>query len=42
MARLAAYSWPGNIRQLENTIKKIVATGDSESALSELVEISPE
>jgi two-component system, NtrC family, response regulator AtoC len=42
LARLAAYSWPGNIRQLENTIKKIVATGDSEAALAELVDISPE
>jgi two-component system response regulator AtoC len=42
LARLAAYSWPGNIRQLENTMKKIVATGDSESALAELVDISPE
>ncbi len=42
VARLAAYSWPGNIRQLENTMKKIVATGDSESALAELVDISAE
>jgi two-component system response regulator AtoC len=42
LARLRAYSWPGNIRQLENTMKKIVATGDSESALAELVDISPE
>jgi two-component system response regulator AtoC len=42
LARLAAYSWPGNVRQLENTMKKVVATSDSESALAELVEISPE
>jgi two-component system response regulator AtoC len=42
LTRLAAYSWPGNIRQLENTMKKIVATGDSGSALAELVEISPD
>jgi len=41
LARLAAYSWPGNIRQMENTMKKIVATGDSETALAELVDISP-
>jgi two-component system response regulator AtoC len=41
-ARLSAYSWPGNVRQLENTMKKIVATGDSEAALAELVDISPE
>jgi two-component system response regulator AtoC len=39
-ARLAAYSWPGNVRQLENTIKKIVATGDAEIALADLVDIS--
>jgi two-component system, NtrC family, response regulator AtoC len=42
VARLGAYSWPGNIRQLENTMKKIVATGDSEAALAELVDISPD
>jgi two-component system response regulator AtoC len=42
LARLAGYSWPGNVRQLENTMKKIVATGDSESALTELTDISPE
>ena len=42
LARLGAYSWPGNIRQLENTMKRIVATGDSEAALAELVDISPE
>jgi two-component system response regulator AtoC len=39
-ARLSAYSWPGNVRQLENTIKKIVATGDAEIALADLVDIS--
>ena len=42
LARLSAYSWPGNIRQLENTMKKIVATGDADAALAELVDISPE
>lgn len=31
------YSWPGNIRQLESTIKSIVALGDQEIVLSELV-----
>jgi len=40
LARLAAYSWPGNVRQLENTIKKVVATNDSESALMELLDVS--
>lgn len=28
------YSWPGNIRELENTIKKIVAVGDEKLALA--------
>ncbi len=41
LTRLAGYPWPGNIRQLENTVKKIVATGDSEVALADLVDISP-
>ena len=27
-ARMAAYSWPGNIRQLENNVKEMVASGD--------------
>jgi two-component system, NtrC family, response regulator AtoC len=39
-ARLAAYPWPGNVRQLENTVKKIVATGDAEVALEDLVDIA--
>jgi two-component system response regulator AtoC len=39
--RLSGYSWPGNIRQLENTIKKIVATSDCDVALADLVDISP-
>jgi two-component system, NtrC family, response regulator AtoC len=42
MARLSDYSWPGNVRQLENTTKKIVATGDFEVALSDLVDFSPD
>lgn len=32
-----AYSWPGNIRELENVVKKIVALTDEDLALSELV-----
>lgn len=40
MRRLCEYSWPGNIRQLETTIKRIVATGDAEIAMADLVEIS--
>jgi two-component system, NtrC family, response regulator AtoC len=42
LERLGAYSWPGNVRQLENTMKKIVATSDCESAFAELLDISPE
>ena len=42
LARLATYSWPGNVRQLENAMKKIVATGDPDVALADLVEISPD
>jgi DNA-binding NtrC family response regulator len=33
--RLTEYSWPGNIRQLENTVKKIVALGDEDLALGD-------
>ena len=32
-----SYSWPGNIRELENVVTKIVALNDEELALSELV-----
>jgi two-component system response regulator AtoC len=35
-ARLASYSWPGNIRELENVCKKIVALGDEQLALADL------
>ncbi len=42
LARLAQYSWPGNVRQLENAMKKIVATGDMEVALADLIEMSPD
>jgi two-component system response regulator AtoC len=30
------YSWPGNIRELENVVKKIVALGDERLAIAEL------
>jgi len=33
---LADYHWPGNIRELENTIKRIVLFGDEKMALQEL------
>lgn len=35
------YSWPGNIRQLENIVKNIVALGDEEFAVSELLANAP-
>jgi two-component system response regulator AtoC len=31
------YSWPGNIRELENVVKKIVALNDEDLALAELI-----
>lgn len=39
LARMASYSWPGNIRQLENTVKRIVATGDVKGAVDDLIEL---
>jgi two-component system response regulator AtoC len=41
---LTEYFWPGNIRELENVIRKIVALNDEELAISELrsVNAAPE
>lgn len=36
LSALTGYSWPGNIRQLENTVKRIVALGDERLALDDL------
>lgn len=33
---LLDYAWPGNIRELENVVKKIVALGDEQLAVAEL------
>jgi two-component system, NtrC family, response regulator AtoC len=33
---LLEHSWPGNIRELENVVKKIIALGDEQIAVSEL------
>lgn len=42
MSTLMDHSWPGNIRELENVIKKIVALGDEEFALADLDAKVPE
>lgn len=34
MGKLLDYSWPGNIRELENVVKEIVALGDENLAMS--------
>jgi len=36
LAQFAEYDWPGNIRELENIVKKIVALGDERVALVDL------
>ena len=36
LEKLAAHSWPGNIRELENLTKKMVAFSDARAALSDL------
>jgi DNA-binding NtrC family response regulator len=36
LGRLVDYSWPGNIRELEYTVQKIIALGDAASALADL------
>jgi two-component system response regulator AtoC len=38
MAALERYSWPGNVRQLENVIKRLVILPDQDMALADLVE----
>jgi two-component system response regulator AtoC len=34
--RLADHAWPGNLRELENMVKRIVVLGDEEFALADL------
>jgi two-component system, NtrC family, response regulator AtoC len=36
MSRFMEYSWPGNIRELENAVKKLVALGDEQRVVDEL------
>ena len=40
MAALCEYSWPGNVRQVENVIERLVVTGRNE--IVQLSELSPE
>ena len=37
LARLTDYAWPGNIRELENTIRRMVVLRDGEQAFESLV-----
>lgn len=39
LALLSQYSWPGNIRELENLIARIIAMGDSETICAEDIPI---
>jgi two-component system nitrogen regulation response regulator GlnG len=39
MDLIRAYSWPGNVRQLENTIKRLTVTGQSEEISKAEVEL---
>jgi two-component system, NtrC family, response regulator AtoC len=32
-----AHSWPGNLRELENTIKRYLVLGDEQAIIDELV-----
>jgi two-component system, NtrC family, response regulator AtoC len=36
LAQFSEYDWPGNIRELENAVKKIVALGDERAAVTDL------
>ena len=36
MEILTVYPWPGNIRELENLLRRIVVLGDPQTALDEL------
>ena len=38
---LCQYSWPGNVRQLENVLKRFLILGDLDTLLSELVRTPP-
>jgi DNA-binding NtrC family response regulator len=38
--KLIAYHWPGNVRQLQNVLKRILIFGDSEQNLDEMLQPS--
>lgn len=38
MAKMQRYAWPGNVRQLENLIKRYVVMGTDDAILSELLQ----
>ena len=40
LAKMQRYSWPGNVRQLENLIKRYVVMGTDDVILSELLQTS--
>ena len=42
MSALQKYHWPGNIRELENLVKRYVILGNEEGITSELVAREPE
>lgn len=41
LGQLKAHNWPGNIRELENLAKKMVAFSDAQAALSDLQALPP-
>jgi DNA-binding NtrC family response regulator len=41
MQALQAYDWPGNIRQLENLVKRLVILGDEEEVAKDLIAARP-
>ena len=35
--KLVQYHWPGNVRQLQNVLKRLIILGDSEGAIDEMI-----
>ncbi|MEN8781897.1 MAG: sigma-54 dependent transcriptional regulator [Desulfobacterales bacterium] len=42
MKKLLGYSWPGNIRELQNVLKRILILGDTEESIDELLQTAEE